>query len=104
MRTAALLTDMDTPLGRAAGNGLEVTESVEALRGDGPDDLMEVTIALAREMLQLVELDDDPEPVIADGSALAAFEAMVKAQDGDLSKGIPKPPTDITSRRPPPAS
>ena len=56
VRTVALLTDMDTPLGRAAGNGLEVAEAVEVLRGGGPPDLIEVTLALAREMVALAGL------------------------------------------------
>ena len=56
VRTRALLTQMDVPLGRAVGNAVEVAESVAALRGDGPADLMEVTLALARQMLALAGL------------------------------------------------
>jgi thymidine phosphorylase len=84
VRTSALLTDMDTPLGRAAGNALEVTEAVEMLEGGGPPDVVEVTLALAREMLGLVGLDDaDPEAALADGQAMTRWRAMVTAQGGD---------------------
>ena len=76
MRTRALLTRMDTPLGRAVGNAVEVEESVAALQGDGPADLMEVTLALAAQMLALAGLDADPAAAIADGRALAAYRAM----------------------------
>jgi thymidine phosphorylase len=90
VRTSALLTNMDTPLGLSAGNGVEVTEAVAALGGDGPDDLMEVTLALAREMLELAGVDADPAATIADGSALAKWRAMVSAQDGDPDAAIPE--------------
>ena len=61
MRTAAVLTDMSVPLGRTAGNALEVAESVEVLRGGGPTDVVELTVALAREMLALAGITDaDP--------------------------------------------
>ena len=83
VRTRALLTRMDVPLGCAVGNAVEVEESVQALRGNGPADLMEVTLALAREMLALAGLDTDPAAAIADGRALAAWQAMIRAQDGD---------------------
>jgi thymidine phosphorylase len=87
VRTVALITDMDTPLGRACGNGLEVTEAVEVLRGGGPADLVEVTLALAREMVALAGLPSDgasdPAAVLADGRALAVWEAMIRAQGGD---------------------
>jgi thymidine phosphorylase len=90
VKTTALLTAMDTPLGRTAGNGLEVTESVDCLRGEGPADLMEVTIALAREMLALAGVDADPQKAIDDGSALERWEAMVKAQGGDPNVKLPE--------------
>lgn len=83
VRTRALLTDMDQPLGLTAGNALEVVESIEVLQGGGPADLVEVTLALAREMLQLVGIDTDPASVIADGNALRKWEEMVTAQGGD---------------------
>jgi len=90
VRTSALLTNMDTPLGRTAGNGLEVTESVQALSGRGPDDLMEVTFALASEMLDLAGIDADPRSVIADGTALAKWNEMIRAQQGDPEAPLPE--------------
>jgi thymidine phosphorylase len=92
VRTVALITDMETPLGRACGNGLEVTESVGTLRGAGPADLVEVTVALAREMVALAGLAgqaDDPAEVLASGAALPVWEAMIRAQDGDPSARLP---------------
>ena len=68
--TSALLTRMDTPLGRAVGNAVEVEEAVATLRGHGPADLVEVTLALAPEMLRLAGLDADPAAALADGRAL----------------------------------
>ena len=90
VRTRALLTRMDTPLGRAVGNAVEVAESVQALQGDGPADLMEVTLALARQMLALAGLDTDPAAAIEDGRALAAYRAMVTAQGGDPDAPLPQ--------------
>ena len=90
VKTSALLTNMDIPLGRTAGNGLEVTESVEALQGKGPDDLMAVTVALAQEMLDLVGLKADPAATIEDGSALEKWRAMVSAQGGDPDAKMPE--------------
>ena len=87
--TVALLTDMDQPLGLAAGNALEVAESVEALAGGGPADLVEVTLALAREMVALANLDADPAEVLASGRAMDAWRAMVAAQGGDPSAPLP---------------
>jgi thymidine phosphorylase len=87
VRTVALVTDMDTPLGRACGNGLEVIEAVEVLRGGGPADVVEVTLALAREMVALAGLPadgpSDPAAVLADGRAHAVWEAMIRAQGGE---------------------
>ncbi len=90
VRTRALLTAMDVPLGRAVGNAVEVAESVAALQGDGPADLMAVTLALARQMLALAGLDADPAAAIADGRALAAYRAMVRAQGGDPDAPLPR--------------
>jgi thymidine phosphorylase len=90
VRTRALLTRMDIPLGRAVGNAVEVDESVQALQGHGPADLMEVTLALARQMLALAGLDADPAAAIADGRALAAYRAMVRAQGGDPDAPLPQ--------------
>jgi thymidine phosphorylase len=91
VRTRALLTAMDVPLGRAVGNAVEVTESVAALRGDGPADLMEVTLALAGQMLALAgNPDADPAAAITDGRALAAYRDMVRAQGGDPDAPLPQ--------------
>jgi thymidine phosphorylase len=83
VRTTALLTRMDTPLGRAVGNAIEVEESVATLAGYGPSDLVEVVLALAREMLRLAGIDADPEAALADGRALARYREMIAAQGGD---------------------
>jgi thymidine phosphorylase len=90
VKTSALLTDMDTPLGRAAGNALEVAESVECLRGDGPSDLREVTLALVDEMLTLAGVDADPAAALDDGRALAKYEEMIRAQGGDPGASLPE--------------
>jgi thymidine phosphorylase len=89
VRTSALLTRMDTPLGRAVGNAVEVEESVATLRGQGPADLVEVTLALAAEMLRLAGLSADPAAALADGSALERYREMIKAQDGDPDAPLP---------------
>jgi thymidine phosphorylase len=92
VKTSALLTNMDSPLGRAAGNGLEVTEAVQALEGGGPEDLMELTLELAREMLDLAGADADPAAAIENGSALDKYRQMVAAQGGDVDAPIPEAP------------
>ena len=93
VRTVALITDMDTPLGRACGNGLEVGEAVEVLRGGGPTDLVEITLALAHEMVTLAGLAGtgaaDPAAALADGRALAVWERMIRAQGGDPDAALP---------------
>src|SRR5713226_1679756 len=100
VRTSALLTGMDTPLGRSVGNALEVEEAVATLRGDGPPDLVEVTLALAAEMLRLAGIDADPAAALADGRALAAYRAMIAAQGGDPDAPLPR----AALRRPVPAA
>jgi thymidine phosphorylase len=90
VRTSALLTRMDAPLGRAVGNAVEVEEAVAALRGEGPADLAEVTVALAREMLRLAGVDADPAAALADGRALDRFRAMIAAQGGDPDAALPR--------------
>jgi len=92
VHTAALLTGMDTVLGRTAGNGLEVRESVETLAGGGPDDLVEVTLALAREMAELAGLDADPAEVLASGAAMDVWRTMIAAQGGDPDAELPWAP------------
>jgi thymidine phosphorylase len=92
VRTSALLTAMDSPLGRAAGNALEVAEAVECLSGGGPDDLRDLTVSLAREMLQLAGLAGgrDPADVLAGGGAMDTWRAMVAAQHGDPDAALPR--------------
>ena len=90
VRTRALVTRMDAPLGRAVGNALEVAEAIEALSGEGPDDLMEVTFALAGHMLELAGLEGDPRQAIASGRALEVFRRMIKAQGGDPDAPLPE--------------
>ncbi|MGC9961890.1 MAG: thymidine phosphorylase [Acidimicrobiales bacterium] len=90
VRTSAVLTRMDEPLGRNVGNALEVSECLEVLNGGGPDDLVEVTLALAREMLALAGVDAEPEAALADGRALERFRAMVRAQHGDPDAPLPR--------------
>jgi thymidine phosphorylase len=90
VRTVALLTDMDTPLGLTAGNALEVRESVEVLAGGGPADVVELTLALAREMLAAAGIEGaDPAKKLADGSAMDAWRRMIRAQGGDPEAPLP---------------
>lgn len=88
--TAALLTDMSVPLGRTIGNALEVRESVEVLAGGGPADVVELTLALAAEMLRLAGRPDaDPAAALADGSAMDTWRRMISAQGGDPDAALP---------------
>ncbi|PKW12689.1 thymidine phosphorylase [Saccharopolyspora spinosa] len=91
LRTSVLITDMSVPLGRAVGNALEVAEAVEVLRGGGPADVVELTLALAREMLDHAGLSDvDPAEALADGRAYGTWCRMIKAQDGDPDAALPR--------------
>jgi thymidine phosphorylase len=89
VKTVAQLTPMSTPLGHAVGNALEVTESVDVLRGGGPDDVRELTLSLARLMLELVDLDVDPATKLDDGSAYDTYREMIIAQGGDPDAALP---------------
>jgi thymidine phosphorylase len=90
VRTVALLTEMSTPLGLTAGNALEVAESVEVLAGGGPPDVVGLTLALAREMLDCAGLTDvDPAEPLRDGRAMDVWRAMISAQGGDPSAPLP---------------
>ena len=92
VKTVALLTDMDTPLGLTAGNALEVRESVEVLAGGGPKDVIELTVALAVEMLAAAGRPVDPDRVLAalqDGQAMDTWRAMISAQGGDPDAPLP---------------
>ncbi|AOS65657.1 thymidine phosphorylase [Actinoalloteichus hymeniacidonis] len=93
LRTSALLTDMNTPLGRTVGNAIEVAESVEVLQGGGPADVVALTVELAREMLRLVGIDvegaADPAAVLASGRAYETWARMIRAQGGDPDAPLP---------------
>jgi thymidine phosphorylase len=88
--THALLTDMNLPLGATVGNALEVAESCEVLAGGGPPDVVELTVRLAGEMLELAGIHDrDPADTLRDGTAMDLFRQLVVAQGGDLSVPLP---------------
>ncbi|MEU3495262.1 thymidine phosphorylase [Kitasatospora cineracea] len=88
--TVALLTDMSTPLGLTAGNALEVRESVEVLAGGGPADVVELTLALAREMLAAAGVHGkDPADALRDGTAMDHWRRMITAQGGDPDAPLP---------------
>ncbi|MFC7619220.1 thymidine phosphorylase [Microlunatus sp. GCM10028923] len=90
VRTVALVTDMSTPLGLTAGNALEVAESVEVLAGGGPADVVELTLALAREMLAGAGRNDqDPADALASGRAMDAWRSMIIAQGGAPDAPLP---------------
>ncbi|MFF7246529.1 thymidine phosphorylase [Embleya sp. NPDC008237] len=90
VKTVALLTDMSTPLGLTAGNALEVRESVEVLAGGGPADVVELTVALAREMLAAAgQTRIDPADALRDGSAMDVWRRMIQAQGGDPDAKLP---------------
>ena len=95
-----VLTDMDQPLGRAVGNALEVRESVAVVRGEGPPDLTELVLDACAHLLALLDLDVDvvggralAEAVVADGTALTAYERWIRAQGGDPDEAaLPRAP------------
>lgn len=90
VRTVALVTAMDVPLGRTAGNALEVRESVEVLAGGGPQDVVDLTLLLAEEMLTLAGTrTKDPADALRDGSAMDVWKRMVRAQGGDPDAPLP---------------
>jgi thymidine phosphorylase len=89
VKTVALITQMDTPLGNAVGNALEVSESIDVLNGEGPQDVIEITLALAKEMLQLAGINKDPATGLKDGTALQVWKKMIVAQGGNPDIEIP---------------
>jgi thymidine phosphorylase len=89
VNTRALITAMDVPLGLAIGNALEVQESIEVLQGGGPADVRELTLTLAREMLEIVGITTDPEKKLDNGQAFDTWKAMVAAQGGDNDAPLP---------------
>ena len=90
VKTVAVLTNMQTPLGLTAGNALEVRQSVEVLAGGGPQDVVELTLTLAREMLSAAGREDvDPADALADGRAMDVWHRMIQAQGGDSHAPLP---------------
>jgi len=89
-RTVALVTAMDSPLGRCVGNALEVEESLAALSGGGEAELREVAIAVAREMCRLAGVPSDPAQALTTGAGRDRFERMLRAQGGRLEEGLPR--------------
>lgn len=87
--TIAQLTAMDQPLGQACGNAIEVLESIDVLRGGGPADVRELTLSLARTMLELVGIDVDPAVMLDNGRAYEVYCAMIAAQGGDPTAHLP---------------
>ena len=89
--TRALITDMSAPLGRSAGNAVEVAEALEVLAGGGPRDVVELTLALAREMLDAAGRGDvDPAEHLRSGAAMDRWRAMIAAQGGDPAAPLPR--------------
>jgi thymidine phosphorylase len=92
VHTVALVTAMDRPLGRSAGNAVEVAEAVEVLAGGGPADVVELTLVLAREMLAGAGRDDvDPADALRDGRAMDVWRRMIASQGGDPDAPLPRP-------------
>ena len=91
-RTVALVTAMDNPLGRSVGNALEVQEALDALAGKGDDELVQVSLVVAREMCWLAEVNVDPDEAVRSGAGRETFERMLAAQGGRLQDGLPVAP------------
>ncbi len=91
VKTTALITAMDVPLGLTAGNALEVRESVEVLAGGGPADVVELTLILAREMLAVAKIKPlmDPAEALKNGAAMDHWRRMIQAQGGDPDAALP---------------
>jgi thymidine phosphorylase len=91
VKTRALVTAMDVPLGLTAGNALEVRESVEVLAGGGPADVVELTLVLAREMLDAAGIKQlmDPADALKNGAAMDSWKKMIRAQGGDPDAKLP---------------
>jgi len=88
-RTVALVTAMDNPLGRTVGNALEVQEALDALVGEGDQELLEVSVRVAQEMCEVASVAADVEEVLRSGAGRETFEAMLAAQGGHLERGLP---------------
>ena len=97
VKTIALVTAMDIPLGLTAGNALEVRESVEVLAGGGPADIVELTVLLAREMLETVGITNvDPADMLKNGKAMDVWRQMISAQGGDPDAKLPTAKENLT--------
>jgi pyrimidine-nucleoside phosphorylase len=94
-RTVALVTAMDNPLGRSVGNALEVQEALDALAGKGDEELVQVSLVVAREMCWLAEVDNDPGDALRSGAGRAKFLQMLAAQGGHIEKGLPVAPVQL---------
>ena len=93
--TVALVTAMDNPLGRSIGNALEVQEALDALAGKGDEELIEVSLTVAREMCKLAEIDKDPADAVKSGAGREMFVRMLAAQGGNLDAGLPVAPVQV---------
>ena len=89
VRTVAYVTSMESPLGRAAGNAVEVAQAVDVLNGGGPADVVELTLTLARAMLETVGIEADPAEALVSGRALQVWGAMIRGQGGDPDAPLP---------------
>ena len=94
-RTVALVTAMDNPLGRSVGNALEVQEALDALAGKGDEELVQVSLVVAREMCWLADVDSDPGDALRSGAGRAKFLQMLAAQGGQIEKGLPVAPVQL---------
>jgi pyrimidine-nucleoside phosphorylase len=99
-RTVALVTAMDNPLGRSVGNALEVQEALDALAGKGDEELVQVSLVVAREMCWLAEVGNDPGDALRTGAGRAKFLQMLAAQGGQIEKGLPVAPFQLPVRAP----
>lgn len=90
VKTTALLTNMNSPLGNTAGNALEIEETLECLAGGGPSDLREITLTFAEEMLSLAGISKDPAQVLDSGLAMDSWRKMIEAQSGNPDAPLPK--------------
>jgi len=99
-RTVALVTAMDNPLGRSVGNAIEVQEALDALAGKGDEELVQVSLVVAREMCRLAEVEMDPAEAVRSGAGREAFERMLAAQGGRLVDGLPVAPVQVAIASP----
>jgi len=97
VKTLALVTAMDVPLGLTAGNALEVRESIEVLAGGGPADIVELTVILAQEMLEIAGIKGaDPAAALKNGKAMDVWRQMISAQGGDPDAKLPVAKENLT--------